>query len=87
MWCDNVNGGITTQGAFDILPSERINFQDVDIKDLKASHKVALKEIKDSSNKVCTKLEEELNQSKKLADKMASDLTDLKNMHDNEIRR
>ena len=61
--------------------------QDVDIKDLKASHKAALKEFQDNSNKVCTKLEKELNQSKKSADKMASDLTDLKTKHQNQIRR
>ena len=63
------------------------SFQDFDIKDLKASHKAALKEFQDNSNKVCTKLEKELNQSKKSADKMASELTDLKNRHQNEIRR
>ena len=63
------------------------SFQDFDIRDLKASHKAALKEFQDNSNKVCTKLEKELNQSKKSADKMASELTDLKNRHQNEIRR
>ena len=62
-------------------------FQDVELKDLKATHKAALKEFQDNSNKVCTKLEKELNQSKKLADKMASDLTDLKTKHQNQIRR
>ena len=54
---------------------------------MKASHKAALKEFQDNSNKVCTKLEKELNQSKKSADKMASELTDLKNRHDNQIKK